>query len=428
MTLGKQIFVRLYLVIVVSVITSGIIIDFLWQSSDKELTEATHHEELLGIIGWHLDSLPDVSPIEIEKAQQLSPYKIGLVPLSEIQANSLRQALSEGEVIVLRNQQQDLVFYKQLKKHSLALIMTVTDSQQSDWLKYLMLICFYLLIALAVYLWTLPLTKDLKTLELATSNFAQSKWNTHVDIPASSPVKHLADAYNNLLVRIKELLNDQQEMSHAISHELRTPLARMKFSLELAISNPDQKQINQQLSNIKNDVEEIQGLVDELLSYATLEKQTALAVFEKGDICGLIQSLIGKLKRNAPNKQLIFNPPKLKKKIYCDSYLIERGLQNLIVNGLNHSENAVKVSFLQKDSVNFLIVDDDGKGIPQSERQRVFDSFVRLDNKTGKPKGFGLGLAIVKRIAILHHGKVSVGSAPIGGARFVIEWPDQKPV
>lgn len=426
MTLDKQIFVRLYLVIVVSVISVGIVIDYFWQSSNDNISEISHHEELVQLISWHLDSLADISPNAIQKTQELASYPIGIISLQEIQANNLRQALSAGEIITLENEIGDIAFYKQLSNHPLVLIMTVPDSQHSEWQKYLMLVCFYLLIALAVYFWTLPLTKDLKTLEKAASSFAQSQWDTQVDIPPSSPITHLADAYNQLLIRIKELIKDQQEMSHAISHELRTPLARMKFSLELALNNADSQQVGSQLSSIKSDIEEIQQLVDELLSYATLEKSTTTASFEKGDIASLVQSLIAKLARNTQDKKLTFNAVKSSTQIYCDSYLIERGLQNLIVNALNHCKSEVHVSFQQTRGFNLLIVDDDGTGIPENERQRVFDSFVRLSNQAAKPKGFGLGLAIVKRIATLHRGKVLVDSAPMGGARFIIEWPNQR--
>ena len=73
---------------------------------------------------------------------------------------------------------------------------------------------------------------------------------------------------------------------------------------------------------------------------------------------------------------------------------------------------------------NQLYVDDDGGGISSADRERVFDSFVRLDNQPKKRRGFGLGLTIVKSIALLHQGKVSVDTSPMGGARFIFAWPN----
>jgi two-component system sensor kinase ParS len=74
-------------------------------------------------------------------------------------------------------------------------------------------------------------------------------------------------------------------------------------------------------------------------------------------------------------------------------------------------------------SVNQLFVDDDGPGIPEADRQRVFDTFVQLERVAGRKTGFGLGLAIVKRAVEWHGGQVSVTESPLGGARFCVTWP-----
>ena len=86
----------------------------------------------------------------------------------------------------------------------------------------------------------------------------------------------------------------------------------------------------------------------------------------------------------------------------------------------------VQLTFLKENGRNWLMIDDDGKGIPEQDRRRAFDSFVRLDNTEKKGTGFGLGLAIVKRIATWHDGEVHVESSPLGGARFTVSWPIKK--
>jgi two-component system sensor kinase ParS len=81
------------------------------------------------------------------------------------------------------------------------------------------------------------------------------------------------------------------------------------------------------------------------------------------------------------------------------------------------------VAFTSYDGVNRLLVDDDGPGIPQADRSRVFESFVQLERTAGRKTGFGLGLAIVKRAIEWHGGEVSVVESPLGGARFCVTWP-----
>ncbi|MFL6547880.1 MAG: ATP-binding protein, partial [Povalibacter sp.] len=87
------------------------------------------------------------------------------------------------------------------------------------------------------------------------------------------------------------------------------------------------------------------------------------------------------------------------------------------------ARNLVRVSFRESGGQYQLSVDDDGPGIPESDRLRVFESFVRLDQPPGDEKGFGLGLAIVQRMVQWHHGTVAAEESDLGGARFRVQWP-----
>jgi two-component system OmpR family sensor kinase len=98
-------------------------------------------------------------------------------------------------------------------------------------------------------------------------------------------------------------------------------------------------------------------------------------------------------------------------------------IRNLLYNAARFAKHDMRVTFNVHDGLNQLIVDDDGPGIPAQERQRVFESFVQLDNPGAKKVGFGLGLAIVKRAMEWHGGNVSISQSPYGGARVCAEWP-----
>jgi signal transduction histidine kinase len=110
--------------------------------------------------------------------------------------------------------------------------------------------------------------------------------------------------------------------------------------------------------------------------------------------------------------------------VVCDLHLIEAVLRNLLYNAARHAKREVRVSFSAEAGINELIVDDDGPGIPAADRRRVFDSFVQLDQPSGKKSGFGLGLAIVRRALEWHGGEVTAGDSPLGGARFRAVWPN----
>lgn len=93
-------------------------------------------------------------------------------------------------------------------------------------------------------------------------------------------------------------------------------------------------------------------------------------------------------------------------------------------NAVRYAKREVAVTFQRDASGYELLIEDDGLGIPESERERVFDSFVRLERDTSRTKkNYGLGLAIVKRAVEWHHGRVSIASSILGGARVCITWP-----
>jgi two-component system OmpR family sensor kinase len=109
--------------------------------------------------------------------------------------------------------------------------------------------------------------------------------------------------------------------------------------------------------------------------------------------------------------------------VRCDIHLMETVLRNLLYNATRYARQSIRVTFTIEGGVNSLFVDDDGPGIPEADRQRVFDSFVQLERVVGGKSGFGLGLAIVKRAVEWHGGEVSVAGSPLGGARFAVTWP-----
>jgi signal transduction histidine kinase len=109
-------------------------------------------------------------------------------------------------------------------------------------------------------------------------------------------------------------------------------------------------------------------------------------------------------------------------RVVCDAHLFEAVLKNLLYNAARFARHEVRVRFEIDAGRNRLVVDDDGPGIPEGDRARVFESFVQL--QTGmKKQGFGLGLAIVRRAIEWHGGEVAASASPLGGARFTATWP-----
>ncbi|MDQ2648062.1 MAG: ATP-binding protein, partial [Actinomycetota bacterium] len=105
---------------------------------------------------------------------------------------------------------------------------------------------------------------------------------------------------------------------------------------------------------------------------------------------------------------------------------LRRAVANLLDNATRHARAGVRITAHERDGRARVLVDDDGPGIPEAERQRVFERFTRLDEHRARGTstgGAGLGLSLVQRIAELHHGTAVIDTAPLGGARVVLDLP-----
>jgi signal transduction histidine kinase len=103
---------------------------------------------------------------------------------------------------------------------------------------------------------------------------------------------------------------------------------------------------------------------------------------------------------------------------------MQRAIGNLIQNAANHAKNRIEVTLAENGEACVIHVDDDGPGIAEADRHRVFQAFTRLDaSRSRKSGGYGLGLTIVHRVVTWHGGNVQVSESPLGGARLTISWP-----
>ncbi len=110
-------------------------------------------------------------------------------------------------------------------------------------------------------------------------------------------------------------------------------------------------------------------------------------------------------------------------KVVCDVHLFETVLKNLLYNASRYASRQVSVSFTSREGLNELRVEDDGPGIPEQERERVFQSFVQLEPAGEHKTGYGLGRAIVRRAVEWHGGQVHIGQSSLGGALLCVTWP-----
>ena len=283
---------------------------------------------------------------------------------------------------------------------------------------------FYAAIAFVIMAWLWPLTRDLRHLERSTTSFGNRNWMFDAGIGTRSPIYPLAEAFRRMAARIDSLIGSQKDMSNAMSHEIKTPLARMRFEIEMARTAADAGKLAQHLNNINVDIGELDAFVKATLDYAILERaEVALNVAEH-DFTQILPAVAESVRRNSREALAILcDVAPEATRVRCDVHLMETVLRNLLYNAIRYAESQIRVVFrVLPDGVYDLRVEDDGPGIPEADRARVFDSFVQLDQPGQSKAGYGLGLAIVTRIVEWHGGTAAVSRSDLGGAAFQVTW------
>ena len=275
----------------------------------------------------------------------------------------------------------------------------------------------------AVYLLLHPFERRIYALTDVARDFGEGKWNSRARVERDDAIGALARTFDDMADRIETFIERQKELLRAVSHEFRTPLARLFFMVDDAQDAPTAEEKNRHLGRIDGSLQELNDLVEELLTFVRLDGRTeetpALETVDIGatvdDVAAVISDLRSDLSINVECGDL---------SIPAIPRLLRRAVLNLATNAARYADERVEISCHRQGDTVHLHVDDDGPGIPREAREKIFEPFIRLDeSRTAESGGVGLGLAIVQRIAALHNGRINVDDSPLGGARFTLSLP-----
>ncbi|MGS0680976.1 ATP-binding protein [Shewanella sp. 125m-7] len=420
----KRLFISLYLLLSIGFLGIGWALDNLWQNN---VDEQGALDAPLVALAQILAKLP-----QVERQAMLDSIKVDpSLPLTLLDADQVAfssdQLVQPDKIIAtpydLNHELQFVAVGQQV------LMAGPIEIDPAARLRNLYNIVFYFLLAFVALIWVWPLSKDLKTLRKATKEFGQAKWNTRIKLTKSSQVMPLANTFNDMAAHISALIENQKHLSNAVSHEIRTPLARLKFALALLpqYCRPESDPAKRQhfLDEMQLDIKEMENLLQELLTYASLETQRESLNFERCDLNSLVAQTIRRLKTHHP-ASITLDAPEETVYLVAEPSLVERALQNLITNAQRFSIKGIQVSISQNSLGISLSVTDDGEGILAEDQAKIFEPFYRSACSKNGNKGHGLGLAIIKRIMERHHGEVSLESQP-GCTRFTLTWPSNTP-
>ena len=422
-------FISLYFFVVASILIIGWGLNQFWENLAPEQEPSSEIRATFSLLEQQLAEIPpaDYTP-KIEELNAQLPLSLALIPLDTLAKTSALKELSAGAILSI-NSQDERLWYKRLGKTGQVISLGIARQEESESFVYrLLLMGFYLGIALVIYLWVWPLSRDAKKLELQTHSVGRDGVPESLSISSTSPLHPLAQAFNQMAQRLRELIASHRDMTNAVSHELRTPLARMKFALALIPEQQLESASRRQLASLAQDITEMEALINALLVYAGFEQKSQQLLQTQGYMADLLEILAERLQRNNPRglqvKIINSTAPEC---FSCEWKLMETVIQNLISNAARYAQQSIRIEYGQSANDYWIALEDDGPGIPIEARGRVFDSFVRLqDNKDKAPAtpGFGLGLAIVKRIMQWHQGEARFVAPQFhNGARIELRWP-----
>jgi signal transduction histidine kinase len=227
------------------------------------------------------------------------------------------------------------------------------------------------------------LTKRLERLQRGVEALGAGELSARVKVEGKDEVARLAESFNRAAARIEELVGAHRSLLANASHELRTPLARLRMALELIEDGADSRRKRE----IEQDIAELDTLIDEILLASRLDAMRSLESAEEVDLLALAAEECARYDLEPRGSPAL---------VRGDPRLLRRMIRNLLENAQRHGAPPIEVQVKDHE----IRVCDGGSGVPEAERERIFEPFY------GGARGSGLGLSIVRQIARRHGGDV----------------------
>ncbi len=424
--LPKQLFYRALLIVAVPIIIlqltiSIVFFDSLWIKTNKGMTRALVGEIKTFISAYekeeyNKDSLIILFQEHLDFNVKFEPYKI--LPKEDLERwfspidRNLRRELkskisnywfdtiSYKNLIDLKIKYGDGYFQFYIPKER------VTSSSARLFAFWITLPAFLLITIAIIFLKNQ--TRPIINLARASEKFGRGEDIEEFRPSGALEIRQAGFEFEKMRKRIIRHLNQRSEMLSGISHDLRTPLTRIKLQLSFI----KDKEISKKLSD---DVGEMEKMLNEYLQFASSRSAETTETF---DLSELLETTIMKYEK----KEITTD---ISKEVFLDGRknLMQRCFGNLIDNTIKYSAN-VYISLRKLNNNILIIVDDDGPGIPENERENVFKPFYKIDKSRGDSKSsVGLGLSIASDIVKSHGGNIKLETSPTNGLRVKVILP-----
>lgn len=272
------------------------------------------------------------------------------------------------------------------------------------------------------------LSRPLVKMQEATRKIAVGDLETRLNIISNDEIGSLAGAINNLAEDLQRYRDTRQEFFANISHELRTPITFLEGYTKVIKDRlyDTEEEKDKYLDIIRGEALRLQHLVDDLFELAKMEEGKISLSLEWIDLAEIADNAVRKIRLKAGDKGLelnthINNSIPL---ILGDGMRMEQVLINLLENAVRYTDKGgIHINLNENSSYIYLIVEDTGMGIPETELPFIFERFYRVEKSRSRQYGgTGLGLSIAKKLVELQGGEILVSSKIGDGTRFEIRF------
>jgi signal transduction histidine kinase len=263
-----------------------------------------------------------------------------------------------------------------------------------------------------------------RCLEMGAADFLPKPFNPRIlqaRLSASLDKKRLRD-------RERDLVRMQDALTHMIVHDLGNPLSVIQMNAEMMAMLGEGD--NEQLTHITRAAASMGTMIESMLDLSKLESGSMPVRPERVDLAPFLDRFEAEYQPFADDRGLRLEFDGQATHVFADPLLLQRMLANLLGNALKYARPAtyIRVSTEQRDSVIRMKVADDGPGIPDIDRERVFDRFYQVEAKeAGVRAGIGLGLSFCRLAAEAQQGTIHVESTEGGGTTFILDMPASPP-
>jgi len=423
----KKLFIQFYLLLFVCFLVMTMLVGLVYKFTAERAGRQSLDDLMKSSLYLMRSELREIPPRDWNKTiHELDlnlSFKLNIQPLNKFSLDEASmKRLHNGEIVAL---DEEYTFIQRIPRSHYVLVvgpvpylLFLHQMRLLD-IAFIAFIAFSL--ALPVFIWIRPHWQDMLKLENAAQRLGEGHLEERVYFENTSGFTRLGITFNLMADNINTLIASKKRLIDGIAHELRTPLVRLRYRLAISDNLSEEESLM-----LNRDIGQLESLIDELLTYARLDRPQTELHLTAVDFSQWLVNHIADVQLMNPQLAISLETDTVTAVDYgfLDLRLMERVTDNLLNNALRYSQQRLRISLWRDEETAYLQVEDDGPGIPEKERVRVLEPFVRLDPSRDRATGgCGLGLAIVHSIAVAMQGEIIITSSPLGGTSLCFNWP-----